>query len=929
MENYTNNQLNAITEDTRTFHSLLGQSSKWVKKNLTLEEKDSMVTLLHETKSEVSVLKESVLTKPVFALFGISQVGKSYLVKNLLSVDGNSLDIELPGNDKLDFLQSINPKGGGTESTGVVSRFTIDATYSNPDFPIQVKILDVKDLVLILCDSFFSDIMKLDYYPSIQDFNTHVDRFKEYAASSEGKQVHLNEDHLFYLKRYFETYLERINPMASNVGKSQFWNGISDIIDRIDFSKWVALFEILWANDPHFSTLFEKLISGLKKLDFSNTIHVNKQAILRDEGKILDVVRVKGIFNSEEPTKIMLPNKELVDFDLYLLSALTAEISMPVNKEVANHKEFLKNTDLLDFPGARSRKPFEKEQIKQEMTPELFLRGKISYLFNKYSSNYEINNLLFCIKNWNNEVKEIPLLINDWIKRNVGETSEKREKRIGKNGTSPLFVVLTFYNQTLEYNSNSDQGDLSEKWEKRFIRLFKEETVTKANDWDENWTESEKNFKSFYPLRDLQFSTDIFDGYLTETQKETGVRPDRLAYYDRLKSSFVNFPYVKDHFQNPEEAWNASSTPNQDGSDRIIRDLLPVANNLIKTNNYINQLLDYKQIAVTSLKKHHKTDDINEQREKAIQEGIRIQNALRELFDSGSQFGEFLSKLYVSNTVVYNYIHENYLPASNNHNPTREEVIIRTYDLDLNKTIEENKEILRAHQQLNSIEAVEQWLIDQQINLEKVLQNVHITAASTLVDGVISIWKNRLEIANFKEYANQGLDLSVIQSINQNLLQTFEIFEVRRELIHLFEKKTRMLKVSNDTDEYLASIITSYINDFVSNYGFNFIKDERREQILALANEKRINTDTLMVTSRQINERNLCDLFEEEDSSNQLNVTYPAINHYRSFVTKIQLILLSNCGFRTYNIEENKNLQLIIDKLEGLSFDGSHSETLN
>jgi len=484
MENYTNNQLNAITEDTRTFHSLLGQSSKWVKKNLTLEEKDSMVTLLHETKSEVSVLKESVLTKPVFALFGISQVGKSYLVKNLLSVDGNSLDIELPGNDKLDFLQSINPKGGGTESTGVVSRFTIDATYSNPDFPIQVKILDVKDLVLILCDSFFSDIMKLDYYPSIQDFNTHVDRFKEYAASSEGKQVHLNEDHLFYLKRYFETYLERINPMASNVGKSQFWNGISDIIDRIDFSKWVALFEILWANDPHFSTLFEKLISGLKKLDFSNTIHVNKQAILRDEGKILDVVRVKGIFNSEEPTKIMLPNKELVDFDLYLLSALTAEISMPVNKEVANHKEFLKNTDLLDFPGARSRKPFEKEQIIQEMTPELFLRGKISYLFNKYSSNYEINNLLFCIKNWNNEVKEIPLLINDWIKRNVGETSEKREKRIGKNGTSPLFVVLTFYNQTLEYNSNSDQGDLSEKWEKRFIRLFKEETVTKANDWD-------------------------------------------------------------------------------------------------------------------------------------------------------------------------------------------------------------------------------------------------------------------------------------------------------------------------------------------------------------------------------------------------------------------------------------------------------------
>lgn len=928
MENYSNNQLNSISEDTQAFHSLLEESSKWVKHNLTLEEKDSMTTFIHETKSEVSILKESILTKPVFALFGISQVGKSYLVKNLLSVDGNSLEIELPNNEKLDFLQSINPKGGA-ESTGVVSRFSIDTKFSNPDFPIQVKILDVKDLVLILCDSFFSDIMKLDYYPSVDDFNTHVDQFKEYANSSEIRQGHLNEDHLFYLKRYFETYLERKNPMASNVSKSQFWNGISDFIDRIDVSKWVKLFEILWANDTHFSRLFEKLISGLQKLAFTNTIHVNKEAILRDKGKIIDIVRVKGIFNPEELTKILLPSNELVDFDLYILSALTSEITMPVNKEVANHKGFLKNTDLLDFPGARSRKLFEKETITQEMTPELFLRGKISYLFNKYSSNYEINNLLFCIKTGNNEVKEIPLLINDWIKRNVGETSEEREKRIGKNGTSPLFVVLTFYNETLEFNQNTDQGELSDKWETRFIRLFKEETVTKANDWDENWTTSEPNFKSFYPLRDFQFSTDVFEGYLTEVMKETGVKAELTEYYDRLKSSFLNFSYIKEHFQNPEEAWNASSTPNQDGSERVNKDLLPVANNLIKTNNYINHLLNYKKETITNLRKHFKTDDISEQREKAIQEGIRIQNALRELFEAGSRFGEFLSKLYVSNTEVYNYIHENYLPASNNHNPTREEVIIRTYDLDLNKSVEENKQILRAYQQLNSIEEVDQWLIDEDINLERVLQNIHITAASTLVDGVMSIWKNRLDIGNFKEYANRGLDLSVIQSINNNLMQTFEIFEVRKELIHLFEKKTRMLRVSNDTDEYLASIITSYINDFVSNYGFNFMKDERREQIIALANEKKLNTDKLIFASRQINERILCDLFEEDDSSNTLSVTYPSINHYRSFVTKIQLILLSNCGFRKYNIEENKNLQIIIDKLEELPFDGSKSITLN
>lgn len=154
MNNYTNEQLEALQRDTEQFHSLLNDSASWVKQNLSLEEEESMSNFIHETKSEVAVLKEGITTKPVFALFGISQVGKSYLVKNMLSIEGKSLEIELPGGEKLDFLQSINPKGGGTESTGVVSRFTIDAPCINPSYPIQVKLLDVKDLVLIICDSF-------------------------------------------------------------------------------------------------------------------------------------------------------------------------------------------------------------------------------------------------------------------------------------------------------------------------------------------------------------------------------------------------------------------------------------------------------------------------------------------------------------------------------------------------------------------------------------------------------------------------------------------------------------------------------------------------------------------------------------------------------------------------------------------------------
>lgn len=99
------------------------------------------------------------------------------------------------------------------------------------------------------------------------------------------------------------------------------------------------------------------------------------------------------------------------------------------------------------------------------------------------------------------------------------------------------------------------------------------------------------------------------------------------------------------------------------------------------------------------------------------------------------------------------------------------------------------------------------------------------------------------------------------------------------------------------------------------------MKDERKTQVLELANNKSLNIEALMDQSYDIKETNLCNLFEEEDSSNLVSVTYPAIDHFKSFVTKIQLILLSNCGFRKYNVEENKILENLLEQIETLHFE--------
>ena len=89
-------------------------------------------------------------------VFGPSQAGKSYLVSALAKPTDGNLMVQL-GDQQVDFLQKINP-GGGRESTGVVTRFSLSKPETqDPSFPVEIRLLSESDLLKILFNSFFSD----------------------------------------------------------------------------------------------------------------------------------------------------------------------------------------------------------------------------------------------------------------------------------------------------------------------------------------------------------------------------------------------------------------------------------------------------------------------------------------------------------------------------------------------------------------------------------------------------------------------------------------------------------------------------------------------------------------------------------------------------------------------------------------------------
>ena len=131
---------------------------------------------------------------------------------------------------------------------------------------------------------------------------------------------------------------------------------------------------------------------------------------------------------------------------------MSAELIFSQPDELLVSKPFLKETDLLDFPGARSRLTLPQNEINTEIIPELMLRGKVAFLFNKYSDAEKINVLLFCSKHEQPGQRAMPEMLNNWINKIVGETPEAREAFVNRSKIPPLFIIATFFNVNLQFN---------------------------------------------------------------------------------------------------------------------------------------------------------------------------------------------------------------------------------------------------------------------------------------------------------------------------------------------------------------------------------------------------------------------------------------------------------------------------------------------
>lgn len=918
MKHYSEQDIAIIKENINFNNVKLTDSIKWVETNLKYEEKNALILKLKNAQNTFKKVYNSIDSKPVIAVFGGSQVGKSYLIKNLLSKKGQPFVIR-NNSIEYDFLKDINPPGVGAESTGVVTRFTINSEIKFEEFPIKIKLLSPKDVLIIILDSFFLDLKKITSFINSKDLDIHIKNFESNYLGT--KQHAISEYDILEIKEYFENHLSKHTILFEGLNESRFFERIGKIIDGFEYLEWNQIFEVLWNKNQHLTALFTKLISDLKKLNFDNVAYLNFNEVLRGKGEILDVKRLKELYTNDKITTLKKDNGEEIKINLSLITALTSELVFSIPDELTESKEFLKNSDLLDFPGARSRLAIEFEDIDTEIVPDMLLRGKVSYLFNKYSDDFNINNLLFCTNDKQLDVNEIPTLLFNWISKNIGDNAFNRNNALKNATVPPLFVIFTFFNNQLKFDTTNDfdfenfADKLNYKWNTRFNRFFENEIVTQTKDWHINWTNDQQYFKNFYLLRDFKYSTDSFDGF-EEEGYEVNIRPERAAFLNQLKASFLNFKFVQNHFETPLDSWDVAANLNNDGSELIIKKLSEVSNNLTKTNHYINKLNHLIYDLKRELKNHLHTDDLTELRSNSMKNVNDFQFAMNSVLAKDiNAFNKLMKDLSVNPSDIYNLLNENIVVNINEKNLDNfdnSNILISQYpELKKVNSYEEVIEVLKQNLWLSSNEEVETFLNEKGIKKESLFTKKEIKSkAQYFTELLLSNWESKINNpSNLDYFLSNGISQNSIAFLASHLYSIIN----NRGLNDKFERILNEIISETDSnrgvEEFISETFSLLINEIVINFDINYFTPE---ELIEIDNLNMNNSFKFYNKVKTIDDKSIHKLFDD-NTDNQFNTNQILLDKYNKWIEYFRLSLLVNCGFVSYDEQANNQLKGLIN----------------
>lgn len=533
-------------------------------------------------------------------IFGQSQSGKSYLVSALAKKQGQPLIAVL--DRERDFLKEIGPEKK-QEATGLVTRFSIHPTGAPASHPVAVRVLNQVDLVKILANSYFSDFRAAEEQkraPSSDEVSEAISAARARAQNTPADKD-LREIDIDNLADYCNSQFSARKTIQV-LDEDRYWVQLEELAPRLRIEDRAALYSFLWGRVPELTAFYVDLYRALSDLGFAEKVYCTIDALDPRDQSILDVDTLKQIADPSNSIDVMGEGGRRARLSRPHLAAIVAELLIQIKDRPW---DYFQHTDILDFPGARSRKQHEDPEglVKQpDGMSDLFLRGKVAYLFDRYCEDGELASLLLCQPPGPPEVQSLPGMIRTWIHKSQGSSAAARAKK-----DTALFFVMTKFDARFDVTVGAKDKtleEIKEVWNAAIKTALTDFYGKGSTAWPDQWHPSQP-FDNCFWLRSPDFQAFNLFKY-DDSGAEIGLRdPDWLGRY---QEAYRASELVRRHIRDPEQAWD-EVLKSDGGAVYLANALSPVCKPELKRNQISARLNDLRHNMLQQLEEFCASDD--------------------------------------------------------------------------------------------------------------------------------------------------------------------------------------------------------------------------------------------------------------------------------------------------------------------------------
>ena len=511
------------------------------------------------------------------AVYGPSQVGKSLFIGQVLQP--HSDDYTPLGRDEthgppayyegLSFHHDLNPQAGENEATALVTRFSTKeriAESVSPSCPVMVRALTRAEWLRVLARGFHAECKPSEHTWGKEELE---ELFEALNSSSAGKRVD-RQWRMDLLDAF--TYMRGVDRRGFKAPES-ILNGLLSRYPLSEEGYRSAAAHLFWDNWSDLTGLFMRINDFLTRISRDAddpAIHAHWAGVrflLDSQRKPVHQSRVSRCFERVQWSDFHLRKRGehfLLEYDhrsdsgtedLATIQASMLELVVPVLPHRLNEdwRKVIEQIDLLDIPGMRAIKAgvqegqrTSAETLEEQMA--IVKRGKVAYLFERFTEELQIQTLFLLQRGGNLEVSaQMKHHINKWGKSRYGGSWPLRVH----DDMPSLFIGMTGID--LEFR-NREEFATTDIYQARLNQLA--DALGKVMT---NFGGPAGAFTNVYPIR--------YPG--TWDTDESQRRESDPQKWVKAREAFLQSKMVQRHVRSPDQRWDAAMADDDGGLSLI------------------------------------------------------------------------------------------------------------------------------------------------------------------------------------------------------------------------------------------------------------------------------------------------------------------------------------------------------------------------